>query len=289
MTETLNERLTVLEESDERLEFRVNTSLDMILANKVDSSQQPINIDTPEQNPGNPAASCANILANNSSAPSGYYLIETQGNSSVQYCDMALSCHGITGGWMRVTDLNMTDIRQTCLSGLMERNDPPNIRTCVRNEASAGCSSLELSTANIQYTRVCGRITGYQYATLDGFNNNDINSTYLDGVSLTYGSPRQHIWSFTANNGHCQCLLAPEIVGTDFFCDSGPSSFRGAGLGHFYSTSPLWDGVGCGTTSPYFLKTLAQSTTNNIEMRVCRDEISSDEDIAIEVVEIYVQ
>ena len=42
-------------------------------------------------------------------------------------CDMALSCHGITGGWMRVTDLNMTDISQQCPSGLMERNDSPDI------------------------------------------------------------------------------------------------------------------------------------------------------------------
>ena len=271
----LNERLAVLE-------FLVNE--------KVYSSPQPINIDTPELNPGNPAASCANILANNSSAPSGFYLIETQGNSSVQYCDMAFSCHGITGGWMRVADLNMTDIRQTCPSGLMERNDSPNIRTCVRNEASAGCSSVELSTANVQFTRVCGRITGYQYATLDGFISNDINSTYLDGVSLTYGSPRQHIWSFTAIDGYCRCFgQAPEIVGTDFFCDSGPRFLHSAHLGQFFPYNPLWDGIGCVTASPYFLKTLAQSTTDNIEMRLCRDQVSNNEDIAIEFVEIYVQ
>ena len=284
LTDMLNERL---DEATDRLEFRVNTSLDMILANeKVDSSQQPINIDTPEQNPGNPAASCANILANNPSAPSGYYLIETQGNSSVQYCDMALSCHGITGGWMRVTDLNMTDISQTCPSGLMERNDPPNLRTCVRNEASAGCSSIELSTASIQYTRVCGRITGYQSGFPEGFNNNDINSAYVDGVSLTYGSPRQHIRSF-ANAGNCQCFNAPEIVGNDFLCDSGSYGINFA-FGILF-TSPLWDGAGCSTTSPYFVETLAQSTTDNIEMRLCRNELSSDEDVAIEVAEIYVQ
>ena len=275
---------------EDRLSVMIDTAISNISMNlnmifeKVESSQQ--QIDTPELNPGSPAASCAAIYTYNPSAPSGLYTIGTLGYSSTQYCDMTLSCLGITGGWMRVIDLNMTDISQQCPSGLMERNDSPNIRTCVRNEASAGCSSVELSTANIQYTRVCGRITGYQYESLDGFNNNDINSAYVDGVSLTYGSPRQHIRSFAAT-ANCNCFNAPEIVGNDFLCDSGSHGI------HYTSgilfTSPLWDGAGCSTTSPYFVKTLAQSTTDDIEMRLCRDELSSNEDVAIEVVELYVQ
>ena len=70
---------------------------------------------------------------------------------------------------MRVGFLNMTNSSHQCPSGLMEHNDSPNIRTCVRNEASAGCSSVELSTANIQYSRVCGRITAHQFDSVDGF------------------------------------------------------------------------------------------------------------------------
>ena len=41
-------------------------------------------------------------------------------------------------------------------------------------------------------------------------------------------------------------------------------------------------------TIPYFLKTLPQPTTDDIEMRVCRNERRNNEDIAIETVEIYV-
>ena len=180
----------------------------------------------------------------------------------------------------------------------MERNDSPNIRTCVKNEVSAGCSSVELPTANIQYSSVCGRITAYQFATVDGFGTSSFDSTYVDGVSLTHGSPRQHIWTFAA--GNCFCAGCREgnrqdSVADDFFCDSGNHQGSGATF-TFYGDNPLWDGVRCtadnrccSSDDPYFLKTLPQSTTDDIEMRVCRDETSNSEDIAIETVEIYVQ
>ena len=65
----------------------------------------------------------------------------------------------------------------------------------------------------------------------------------------------------------------------------------------FNADNPLWDGAGCGSQStccsfnnpPWFYKQLPQSNTNDIEMRVCRDEGTANEDFAIEVVEIYVQ
>ena len=60
---------------------------------------------------------------------------------------------------------------------------------------------------------------------------------------------------------------------------------------------PLWDGAGCEAPNnccsfnnpPWFHKQLPQPTTDNIEMRVCRDEDVSNEDIVIEVVEIYIK
>ena len=204
---------------------------------------------------------------------------------------------------MRVAFLDMTNSSHQCPSGLMERNDSPNIRTCVRNEASAGCSSVELSTANIQYSTVCGRITAYQVGSPDDFRvpTNDINSAYVDGVSLTHGNTRQHIWTFAAAGrmnricDDCRDGSRPASVGSDFFCDSGNPSDNIIGI--FYGDNPLWDGVGCTADNeccptdnpPYFLKTLPQPTTDDIEMRVCRNEGRSNEDIAIETVEIYVQ
>ena len=60
------------------------------------------------------------------------------------------------------------------------------------------------STQGIQYSQVCGRIIGYQFGGTQAFryviegNPQTINDPYVDGVSLTYGSPRQHIWTFAA-------------------------------------------------------------------------------------------
>ena len=54
----------------------------------------------------------------------------------------------------------------------------------------------------IQYSEVCGRIIGYQKGQpgaflLDNLNQpQTIDSSYVDGISLTYGSPHQHIWTF---------------------------------------------------------------------------------------------
>ena len=248
-----------------------------------------------------PAVSCAALPP---SSPSGYYWISTfNGSPTLVYCTM--SCGTLTGGWTRVGFLDMTNSSHQCPSGLMERNDSPNIRTCVRNEASGGCSSVELSTANIQYSDVCGRITAYQVGSPDDFRvtNEDINSAYVDGVSLTHGNPRQHIWTFAAAArmdgicDPCRTESRPESVGIDFFCDSGNPRSSSATSGTFHSDNPLWDGDECVADNeccptdnpPYFLKTLPQSTTDNIEMRVCRNERRSNEDIAIETVEIYVQ
>ena len=138
--------------------------------------------------------SCADLPP---SAPSGYYLIRS--SSLHVYCDMSRTCGGVTGGWMRVFELDMTITSHQCPNGFSQRTDG-GLRTCVRNVSAAGCSSIFLPTRNVNYSRVCGRITGYQVGTTDDFllqSSIDINSIYVDDVSLTHGlSPRQHVWTF---------------------------------------------------------------------------------------------
>ena len=87
----------------------------------------------------------------------------------------------------------------------------------------------------------------------------------------------------------------PLFVGNDYFCDTAIDT--GISGGVFYNDDPLWDGAGCGPQStccsfnspPWFYKQLPQTTTDDIEMRVCRDQSRANEDIAIEIVELYVQ
>ena len=244
-----------------------------------------------------------------SSCPSGYYL--TRNSSAVRvYCDMTLSCGNITGGWMRVAKLNMTDTSQQCPGELVERKEA-GIRQC-RIPGNV-CFSVYHSTADVSYSRVCGRITAYQIGSTNAFRDfyrnlaTDLDSNYVAGVSLTHGtSPRKHIWTFAAaldrndnvmgpRNSHCPCRFdvnpfePPPFVGEDYFCDAGNEEYMEDDSG--LQTDPLWDRTDClccvSDNPPWFYKQLPQPTTDDIEMRVCKEEDS--ENIAITEVEIYVQ
>ena len=215
--------------------------------------------------------------------------------------DMTRSCGGITRGWRRVAELDMADSNHQCPSGFRQRNDS-NKRTC--GITSTGCISVNFSVATLEYSKVCGKIRAYQYGLPDAFADSSI-----DGVSITHGSPRQHIWTFVAAHSelgsapgdNCPCTNTntssqasqpPAFVGNDYFCDTGNS---GTATRDFFGDDPLWDGAGCGPLNmccsfnnpPWFYKQLPQPTTSDVEMTACRT--SDDEDIAIETVQIYVQ
>ena len=38
-------------------------------------------------------------------------------------------------------------------------------------------------------------------------DDTDINGNYVDGVSLTHGAPRQHIWTFAATVSEANRML----------------------------------------------------------------------------------
>ena len=158
----------------------------------------------------------------------------------------------------------------------------------------------------MSYSRVCGRITAYQVGSTNAFLNyyldlaTSIDSNYLTGVSLTQGTPRQHIWTFAAaldktgnaqSGKHCPCqfnsCVPPPFVGDDYFCDAGNEEFTDDEF--VLQTDPLWDGTDClcCDNPPWFYKQLPQPTTDDIEMRVCKKEDS--ENIGITEVEVYVQ
>ena len=259
----------------------------------------------------NPAPSCKLIPQG---SLSGHYWIQNAGTgyANLEYCDMTRRCCNSTGGWMRVAHLNTTDPNQHCPSGFRLITSPK--RTC--GTPGSRCVSTTFPLNGVKYSRVCGKIIGYQYSTIDAFNpyfldrSRTIDGQYVDGVSLTHGqTPRKHIWTFAAavdeirsNQWVCPCTknntdfsgVVPPFIGQDYFCDTGSTYQVQA---QFYHADPLWDGSGCGSTSsccgfnnpPWFCKQLPQSTTDNIELRACTNEVSSNEYLALETVEIYVQ
>jgi len=128
------------------------------------------------------------------------------------------SCGGSTG-WRRVAYLNISDPSQQCPTVWREITTP--FRVCGRRSASASCEGLNYTTGSEQYDQVCGRMIGYQLSSPDAFGlgvpipPQSIDSYYMDGLSVTHGSPRQHIWSFVGGLDEvnsrfaCPCIPPP--------------------------------------------------------------------------------
>ena len=220
------------------------------------------------------------------------------------------------GQWYRVAYLNMRNRSQQCPSTWMEVDAP--VRVCGRPKTRGpSCSSAYFSSRAIQYSKVCGRVTGYQNGSTDSFALRQLPQTiddpYVDGVSLTHGMPRNHIWTFAAGASdasvldyvsNCPCANpqastvatpAPSFVGDDYFCESGNSGGSSAG-GVVFTGDPVWDGEQCegvccsnGKAPPWFSVILPSATSDDIEVRICGDEGTHNEDIPIQLLEIFVQ
>ena len=220
------------------------------------------------------------------------------------------TCGGI-GGWRRVVYLDMKDPNTVCPSGWQLTSHSK--RTCGRvSTRDNTCDSVTFPVSGGNYTRVCGRILAYQYRYPDAFwayhnrRVTTIDGAYVCGVSLTHGSPRQHLWTFAGGylrsgssySGMCPCgdtsttIRIPPFVDRDYFCESG----RNLGDSRiFFPDNPLWDGQNCSASStccsfnnpPYFTKQLPSPTTDDIEARLCM--LNGDDDTPIEFIELYVQ
>ena len=231
------------------------------------------------------------------------------------YNTAGLKCGG-TWNWRRAVYLDIiTDPNTNCPSGWNMTGYSK--RTCGR--ASTGwrtCDSVFFPVSGGPYSQVCGRISAYQWGlpgAFYGYNEGQttIDSNYVDGVAIMYGSPRQHIWTF-ANGArenemrhrswNCPCdttgvISIPPFVGEDYFCESGRVSGSGIRWNTLHSNDTLWDGRDCHSTStccslhnpPYFTKTLNQTTTDDLELRMCLWDPSNNDNIAVELVELYVK
>ena len=71
-----------------------------------------------------------------------------------------IDCNG-SPGWKRVVFINMTDTSYDCPTGLNLTSYSK--RTCGRLHTTEGCSSTTFNVGGLSYSRVCGRIRGYQF------------------------------------------------------------------------------------------------------------------------------
>ena len=210
-----------------------------------------------------------------------------------------------SGLWRRIAYLDMSDPSQSCPSAWGQFTSP--YRGCGK-QRGVRCDGVNYSTGGISYTQVCGRITAFPQSTIQTFRGarRDIDGPYLDGVSVTHGQPRQHIWSFVAgayslgNALHkCPCdggdPAVPSFVGSNYFCEGAllyvPSRIR---------ASLIWDGTGCFPLSccsfnspPWFKVTLPAPTDDSIEVRICSGDLwngaFNNENTPVTLIEIYVK
>ena len=214
-------------------------------------------------------------------------------------------------GWRRVAYLNMTDPDQTCPDAWRPYEQDPTIRACGRQSSNiASCNSVIYNTDEYEYTQVCGRINGYQFASPDGVylsqHTRTIDSAYVDGISITHGTPRHHIWTFYGgvrefSFGCCRASTSfwsiASFVENNYFCDTGNPT-NAAWQNMLFTDDPLWDGVaGCTSNTsccapqsgPWFHTVLDHDTMDPIEIRICGGESTSNEDTPVYLVDIYVK
>ena len=271
----------------------------------------------------NPGKSCDDIYQINkaSRGASGNYWIKANAGVHRVYCDMELECGGHKGGWMRIADLD-TSRGDDCPSGWTKIttnnvSGHPSIAVCRSPSDNPGCYPTTFTVNEASYQKICGKARGYQRHTIDAFggprdasNNKNIND-YVDGLSITLGKPRKHVWTYAAGFGesggvkythYCPCAATPgtiayPFIGNHYYCESG---FVGPewSTAIFYTSDPLWDGSGCfnSTTSccanadmPWFYRQFAMAQKDDIEVRICADQGFGDEAVAVDQIQLFVQ
>ena len=219
---------------------------------------------------------CPEIAKFSNGYSSGDYILKLSAEAiRTVYCDITSTLGGSTSGWMRIAKLDVN-------------NCPQGFDTTIHDAVNT-CIKLDYSTHNVRYGNISGAVGALGVGHLEGFNNTDgntfssnnvnLNSNYLDGVSIS--SNNEHVWSFAAgcfcyedNSNNNNNPNKPIFVGNDYTC----SNYRN-----------LWSSKQqCGSNSSWFFKKLL-TTTSDITVTVCRDQASSEEDIALSELELYIQ
>jgi len=220
-----------------------------------------------------------------------------------------------------VAFLNMTDPSQDCPSGWNLTSH--SVRTCGRaSHRVPTCDPVTFPVSGGEYSRVCGRVRGYQYGPAIAFGVSSqyqsLDSAYVHGISITHGPPhqRQHIWTYAvglaqqykglySQNMFCKCTAngaasPPPFVGDAYSCQSGVRG-RWRERYQLHSSAPLWEGQSCRQrlwwtkqcceerNPPHFVRDLPAPTTDGIEVRLCSYYFSQVSDVPLEIVELYVQ
>ena len=221
---------------------------------------------------------------------------------------------------MRIANVDMRNNHSQCPPGLVY-NVTEGRRLCHKLSLAPGCSSSMFSTLGVEYSRVCGKVIGYQYLFTDQMDlvhpeldldctkpmSMELASSHMahqDNMSgLLLQLMMKHLILDIMQSvlvAHVLIRLSPllestlSFVGNDYYYENGS---RMRSEDRYYFDDPLWDGEGCEGENneccdrggPWFCKQLPQPTQDDIEMRVCLNSFFQDEDVVLEQIEFYIQ
>ena len=263
---------------------------------------------------------CADVLALHPGAPSGPYALDLDGDGALDdrdgdgavtdvddglYCQMTIG----GGGAVLVGFLTSTSVpTDGCPPGWLVEDRRPSFIGCRRGDigGAGGGQAAVFIGHYYPYRTIIGVVeavpygAGNAFTDLPQFSDGSIDSPYVDGVSITVGDPRVHVFTFASADkpSVCPCAggpAAPAFVGGDYVCDE-PTAALVDGGPVFDPGDPQWDGsdntcepVGFAATAPFFVVDTGAVRDDPIEVRIMSDESGAVEDFAITRLELYVR
>lgn len=228
---------------------------------------------------------------------SGYYRTTMHNLSSIHCAmDLVSAACGTFTEWTEVAKIDVSTGSE-CPSG-WNRSSRNNKTFCSANNTK--CHSVHFTTTQ-SYKSICGKIRGYQKGKPNGFRRitKVIDKAYVDGVSITHGNPRQHIWTYAVSHdsgtdsGMSKCHCGgdpPPYVGSYYYCDVTKD-----GSDDYQLSKPLWSNCSeplcCNYSAMlagWFYRQL-NTTSDDIEVRMCTDQRFDNEALLLDQVELYIQ
>ena len=215
-------------------------------------------------------------------------------------CSCSHRCKCGPGNWVKIGSVNPLD---SCPSGFTSTNIG-GAQVCWKS--SKGCTSFSFKPKQ-HYRAVCGAAAAYTYGSPDAFgyihsSSETIDQAYVDGISITHGHPRQHLFTYAATVVWTSCPCkggksGPAFVGNNSYCGDQVLAPGQRWRRQWYPNTILWHAASnCAAPKcqndfcPWFsVETAKGATSNPVEVCSCQDQVYRDEAIGIAHLEIYVR